>query len=791
MTSFRPLFFVLFSASSIAACTDGGGVLTDRDGGTDAPVPDAGHDAPPGDAGPPPIDAGPGCASRDPIVPTDPRAGAWEDRFANPGVGGDLPNVGAFAFGNDGTVYVGGDFTTAGYAPASNVASWTSALGWRALGAGLSGRVRSLLVDGTNRLWAAYAPDDGWDPTRIARWDGTTWTTIADTEGAIDSLELLGTTLYVSGNFTRIGGVDLAGLARFDGTTWSGWPGLAPDASIRAVSVVSADDVCVGGDFATLGVLNARQAACWNGTTWLDRSLPLEHYRGVLALERDPADGALVAAGDFMLDDLGTNGGSIARWETDHWALVGGGVMSELGAGSTKEIRGMAFTSTGLFVGGAFELVDAEDPRPASGVARWDGTEWDDLGGVFSEVGFGIGTSNVLAVGSSPDGSVFLGGLFTRAGALRVAHVVRWDGTYWSALRTPGERYEGVGGSVVALARHQACAIYLGGTFQYAGGVRANAIARYTREGGYEALGSGFVGSVTDIAVTTDELVYAAGEMVDAESGTVVRNIGLWDGARWRGLGAGLDGTVWGVAVDESEAPDTTRVYAAGTMTTSGDTPVTRLGLWDGAAWTDLGVGFSGHPYEFDPTTESDPYLYEVIVDPDNGDVIVGGSFDAVGVGDAAVSTSNVARFDGERWHAYGDGLGDLFGSVLALAWWEGRLVAAGSFTTSGTADVSHVAVWNGTAWEAVGTDGPDGFTVAALEAVGPALYAGGTFMLGGGTGAHVAVYSGDAWHDLEAGVSDVVEALVTMDEGVYIGGTFDRAGASPSVGLALWRFEE
>ena len=55
-------------------------------------------------------------------------------------------------------------------------------------------------------------------------------------------------------------------------------------------------------------------------------------------------------------------------------------------------------------------------------------------------------------------------GRFTRAGSLRVAHVVRWDGAYFSALRTPGERYEGVGGSVTALAREGTCGIYVGGS---------------------------------------------------------------------------------------------------------------------------------------------------------------------------------------------------------------------------------------------------------------------------------------------------------------------------------------
>jgi hypothetical protein len=788
----------------LAACGGNAPLLGDRDAGTDAPigaddaqVGDAGR----GDAGPPPIDSGPECLHRDPIAPEDPARGTWDTRFGNPGVGGDLPNVEAFAFGTDGRVYVGGDFTSVGLQPARNIAWWDGETGWHPVGDGLPGRVTSIAIAPDGTLWAAHAIDASeYFATRISRLEGgTSWTTVADIEGesaddyleSVEELAFVGTTLFAVGSFSRIGGVALEHVARFDGATWSGYAGLVPDNTVTAISATSLDDVCIGGGFQTLGVIPARFAACWNGSAWQARSFPLEYYQGVFDLVRRPTDGALIAGGDFMMEEPSERGGSIAVWTGSAWELIGGGVMTELGPGTTRAVRGIVFAPHGMYAGGAFNLVNPSDPILANGAARWNGTAWEDFGGLFKEAGgFSLDSTNVNAIGVAPDGSVYFGGLFTRAGSARVAHVARFDGTYWSALRTPDEVYEGVGGRVWALTREGACAIYVGGEFEYVGGVRANGVARYTRSGGYEALGDGVLGAVTDLASASDGVVYAVGAFVDGDTGTEFRNVAVWNGSDWEALGPSVDGPVWAVALEESESPDEPdRVYVAGEFGMAGEVPARRIAMWAAGSWTDLGAGLEGFPFEYDPTMSSEPVLYDVLVDPTNGDVIIAGSFRAIGEGDARVVANNVARWDGERWHAYGDGLTDMyFGSVLALTFHEGRLVAGGSFGAPDAA-VQRIAIWNGTAWEAVGTGGPTGSSIAALESIGGALYAGGAFQLGG-EDAHIAVYDDAGWHDLNAGLSDIAEALVVTDEGVYIGGPFNRAGEIASVGLALWQFE-
>ncbi|UJR86774.1 hypothetical protein [Sandaracinus amylolyticus] len=783
------------AALTVGACTcTSAPLLSDRDGGVrpaDARIALDGLVVTDVDAGPP--DGGSACAARDPRVPARPNEGAWAERFASPGVGGDLPSVDAIAIDARGVVYVGGTFTTAGYAPASNVAAWDGRDGWRALGEGVAGPVSSLAIGPDGSVYAAFALDLESEPSRIARWNGTTWTLIGEAIGAVEELAFLGPSLFAVGSFEAIGDVDVRSIARWDGARWSGYEGLqariecefcgdAVPGTIHTFLARGEHAFCVGGAFSTLGVIEAHSAACFDGTTWTARSMPLDvqaygelGVASIYELTVDPSDSTLVAGGDFMLDDTNENGGSIARWTGDRWALIGRGVMEASGPGTTKAVRAVVFAPSGMYVAGAFDLVNPDEPLEVSAVARWDGSRYRDVGGLFAEVGFGHGQDNVRVAAVAPDGSVYFGGLFTRAGSQRVGHVVRWDGTYWSGLRTPTERYDSVAGQVHALARHRSCEIYVGGAFEYAGQVRVDNVARYRPGVGFAAMGRGVAGEVIDIDVTRDGRVVIGGSFRDPSESPRFRNVALWEHDAWQPLGESLEGRVWAVAVHETASPDDRDLVYAG-----GDFPG-QLAVWNGEAWREIG-GLRGYPIE----GEHLAVPQDLLVDPESGDLIVAGRFERVGEDELVVN--NIARWDGERWHAYGEGLGRAGDGALALAWWNGRLVVAGSFARSGETALGRVAMWNGTAWESVGAI--DGNSVEALHTLGDVLFAGGVFEVPGSESSFVAAFTGTSWVGLGRGTSDGVEAIVSLDEGVYVGGSFDRAGTSPSIGLALWRWE-
>src|SRR3954451_12844335 len=182
-------------------------------------------------------------------------------------------------------------------------------------------------------------------------------------------------------------------------------------------------------------------------------------------------------------------------------------------------------------------------------------------------------------------------------------------------------------------------------------------------------------------------------------------------------------------------AVDGNDVYVGGLFDYAGGAPFAQVVRWDGDSWHELSGGITGAPSDQDPEVDalvlSGTTLY------------VGGIFDQVKNGGAAVPASTVAAYDTQTdtWSALGTGitLGScgLFctGQVKALAVSGSTLFAAGSFGHAGTVDVNSIAKWNGTAWSALGrglyscADCPDNpGDVRALQVSGSTLYAGGSF---------------------------------------------------------------
>src|SRR5687768_9034753 len=87
-----------------------------------------------------------------PDAPPGPEAGAWQARFALPGLSGTIARVEDLVRGPDGRIYAGGMFTDAAGVAVDNIAAWDGTT-WHALGAAPGEWVRSLVFD-SGTLWA-------------------------------------------------------------------------------------------------------------------------------------------------------------------------------------------------------------------------------------------------------------------------------------------------------------------------------------------------------------------------------------------------------------------------------------------------------------------------------------------------------------------------------------------------------------------------------------------------------------------------------------------------------------
>jgi trimeric autotransporter adhesin len=81
------------------------------------------------------------------------------------------------------------------------------------------------------------------------------------------------------------------------------------------------------------------------------------------------------------------------------------------------------------------------------------------------------------------------------------------------------------------------------------------------------------------------------------------------------------------------------------------------------------------------------PYVYALAASPDG--VYAGGEFTAAGT----AQTSSLARWDGKRWQALGDGLSES-ASVKALAVFDGSVYVGGQFSSAGDAPASAFTRW-------------------------------------------------------------------------------------------------
>jgi len=90
------------------------------------------------------------------------------------------------------------------------------------------------------------------------------------------------------------------------------------------------------------------------------------------------------------------------------------------------------------------------------------------------------------------------------------------------------------------------------------------------------------------------------------------------------------------------------------------------------------------------------PAVFDTAVD-ENGHLYIGGSFDSV----SGIPARNIAYWDGNVWHALGDGVK---GQVYALAFDpDGELYAAGLLMGAGGQYAGLAARWDGKTWHALG----------------------------------------------------------------------------------------
>ena len=313
----------------------------------------------------------------------------------------------------------------------------------------------------------------------------------------------------------------------FSDANWISMGGA--DAGVYATVVDAAGNLYIGGEFTSVGGIDASNVAMWNGRSWSALGSGMEN--GVYTLVLLGSD--LYAGGNFITAG-GTSANYIAKWDGRTW--------SPLGSGVDDVVWALAVSGVNLYAGGNFAVAGG---NAASHVAKWDGNAWSPLGSGVDDVVWGLAFWGA---------NLYAGGNFITAGGSAANYIAKWDGKTWSPVGS------GTDDIVWALAVSGA-GLYAGGSFSTAGDNPANHVAKWDGST-WSALGTGMNDIVWALTVSGANL-YAGGFFTTAGDNTA-NYVAQWDGSTWSPVGSGMDDAVWTLAVSGNN------LYAGGSFTTAG-----------------------------------------------------------------------------------------------------------------------------------------------------------------------------------------------------------------------------
>jgi hypothetical protein len=713
---------------------------------------------------------------------------SWSDIFSSPATD-DV--IRAVAVRGD-EVFIGGHFAAVGKASANNVARWDGER-WHSLGDGaengVDGTVYSFAVaEDAVYVGGSFQRAGSVAASNIARWDAEGWSALGTPEAngvagfgqIVYAIAVDGGRVLVGGFFTEAGGVPASSLAVFDRTTnaWAEFGGVRnvdpEDPAYVYEITLSKKDIYIGGKFSSVGGVDANFIARWNRKqeAWLPLGAGADNWVTDIVVK-----GKRVYAGGFFAQIGGKQAYHVAVWGGREWEPLGAGLTTEgYEPGTGVRVKGLALRGNSLFVTGYFTHAGEAE---ANSIAEWRGNEWRSL---ESGLGGGIGVpflGDALALAAAPDG-VVVAGAFNRAGGGRAFQLAKWSSRSgeWQTLADPGPHqgvYEGLLGTVAVDQGN----VYVGGSEMIVGGVVAYGIAKWDGTA-WSTLGEGETngvnGYVNVIAPTGDGGLIVGGLFSRAGEATAI-NVARWDGAAWSDLGVGVGGSpdsqVFSVAVDG------TAVYAAGIFPVAGEIEANNIARWDGTQWSALAGGIPAGPV--------------LAVAAANGVVYAGGQFPEA----SGVAVSNIARWDGSRWAPLGTAAANgIDGAVLAIALDGDRVYVGGEFATAGGVEASGLALWSNGEWSAVGggiAPTPDGFgyvTALSVDFRGR-LLVGGYFSGVGDIAANNAATwdpASSTWSAFGSGTDGTVWGVAAMDGQVFFAGSFARAGGKPSLRAASWQ---
>jgi hypothetical protein len=353
----------------------------------------------------------------------------------------NISSICSDAYGN---IYAGGSFTNginASYSGKRYVAKWNGSI-WSELGGSnnwlMDNQVFTACTDNNGGIYIAGDFRNLYGKYYVAKWDGSTWKELGGTNGLAGSHPIyclctdpLGN-IYASGNFENSSGYRY--VAKWDGSNWSELGAASSFHADDAIKSICSDpygNIYAGGYYTNAS--GKYYVSKWDGSTWseLVGTNALSANGEINSICSDNL-GNIYVAGDFSNGVSSIIGSKyVAKWDGSAWSELGG--TNALSANS--DIYSICSDVAGnIYAAGKFSNGNSSGGGNKY-VAKWNGISWSELG--YSNA---LAANNLIqSICSDAAGNIYAGGDFTNgfSSLYGSKYVAKWNGTNWSELGGP------------------------------------------------------------------------------------------------------------------------------------------------------------------------------------------------------------------------------------------------------------------------------------------------------------------------------------------------------------------
>ncbi len=286
---------------------------------------------------------------------------------------------------------------------------------WISCGTGFDDAARTMVYDSSsNKLYVGgnFHHAGGVPANQIAVWDGSHWDSLGDgfRFGApVYKIFMYHDTLFASSLYYNLAPIDVyKWLNYWNGAVWDTFPQSA-DGPVDAATEYQGD-LYLGGMFTNVGSVSANYVCKYSNGVIYPYNLPASSY-SVSAIEFYQNN--MYVAGNFY--DSITNTNDLSVWDGTQFQRVGG---YSFPFGSST-INSLITYNNQLFIGGYFNT------PYGSNLIKWDGQNFSDAG---LGIDFDVWKMKIF------QGELYVCGGFTQIGGIAASGIARWDGTQWSPV---------------------------------------------------------------------------------------------------------------------------------------------------------------------------------------------------------------------------------------------------------------------------------------------------------------------------------------------------------------------